>query len=485
MKRFYLSNSMKRGVLKGVKSIIKVAKSSTFIVSVALALIVGSCTNSDILFGNDVIPEYQEMTTSVDSTMTVKVSQTSLPYIWTNQMGFMSLGSYNDDVWGYTKTERGIATYNPGDWFDDNQFGENPTLDSMIANFYFYAPIGDTTQSITVNLYTVKDTALSYYSSYRSNWDIEPYRGDFLGQFTITGSDSLVSIHLDESFYSQFLFDDYNADDGIYADDSLFIDKFKGMYFELDNPVQEAGNQGVMYWLNLEYSWLDLYFHNEDEEPDTTYAYYTFYDSYVYYGNRFYTIEHNYSEINTANGGFDESTIGDTTLNVDRIFIKGMGGMGARVELDTTFVNNLKAQAIAEGYRSVALQRASIKWHFETKDGSTYNRAALQMGLYRDITDSTFINDYAPIYDAYYSTTSDLGGSINRSNGYYEQVFTSTLQTLFNKPDDQPYTTNGDYNYVVTLFPSWYELPTYSETILTGANSDCVPEIAVTYTFIK
>ncbi len=459
-----------------------------------LCLMAVGCVQSSIYAGNIFVPEDQKMGTYVDSSMTLKTSIISVDSVSTSGSSIVYLGRYNSEIFGSTITS-GMSTFFSYGFSDSiRKFGESPEADSMIMAIYFTTAVGDSEYPLNISVYSVTDTTLGSYSQYYSNRSMKGrYDPKPIVTFELQGTDTTVKVHLPESFYNSLLVDYNDTQNNMYSDDSVFFENFKGLYFEVNNPAP-AGTEGRLVQLQLAYSYMTMYYRSLDEEGeiDTTFHDYVFYSSYVTLGNNYTVIERDYSTADVSVGGVDDSWIGDTTLSLPRLYVQGMGGIGAQLEVDTIRIEEIKQKALEQGYSNVVLHSARIQWGVESPNTTeqltpqTYNMAPSRLGLYKDYQAFYFI----PEYDAYSDilngeSYSLIGGNLNRSHGYYEQSIVSTMQNLFKKPQGEYYKDNADYNYIMELFPALNLIGNYSELVVGGGNSLYnAPQIVLVYTLV-
>ncbi len=476
---------------------VKFSRSAVVLGLGILGLGVG-CTNADQMFGNTFVPPSQKLETYIDSSMTVKTSAISIDSVATSGTAGVYLGGYYSELFGNFHANAASTFFPEGFEEVDTLFGKNPTLDSMKISLDFNGVVGDTSFKMHISIHQLRDTMLKPYLDYFSTFDMEPYYDKTpIADFVLSGGeegDSTVVLHLPETFYSQFLKNDTEDKNNPYLNDSIFIDTFKGLYFKLNNdPV--GAEQGAIRQLSLSSSTMSLYYHNEAHGKymaDTTVQKYYFFNSYVYGGNNFSTFKHDYSTANVDAGGVRVEEIG-TGIETERCLIQSMSGLGTQVELDTLFIERLKQSAKDQGFSSIALHRASLNWGLEARTPGndisleTINRATSQLGLWYSYEKGNPVPDYDPemeeLSTSYYS---DLAGYLNRSNMTYEQVITSTLQKLINKPDDIPYSLYENFSYIVQLLPCWGEVLHYNETAVGGSlSADNAPTMVVVYTLVK
>lgn len=448
-------------------------------------LITTSCTNQDALFASDLIPEAQGMGTLVDSSLTLKTSLLHIDSVATSgTSGVMFLGSIWNPIIGKS-TSQVISNYVAAlSIIPDGEFlfGKDPKLDSMYMTLVFDNCKGDTTHKLKVSVHELKDTVLNYHSTYYSNFKVDNYyTPTALGEFTISGGVQNLKQHLPREYFDRLLYNNKDRATNPILNDTLFVKLFKGFYFKVENPVIPP-TQGAMYRLNLKSSSLHLHFHNANEKPDTTSYSFKFYQI----GSptvSFYTVENDFTVADPSRGGIDARQINDSTIQVPTVFVTGMVGLGARVVIDTTYLNNLVKKANDAGYRKVAIQRAALRWHFNDATPENYLWAPKRFGLYYNFVKSNPVPDYEAAREDYATASgqaysSDIGGYINRSNGYYEQVITSTIQRLINK--------NPNASNIVQLLPTTGEVVSYGYAQIGGSTSaNKQPTVVLVYTMIR
>ncbi len=462
---------------------------------ISIALTTG-CVESNIDAGNSFIPPSQELNTFIDSTLTVKTYPFAIDSIPTSALGGIFIGGYQSAVFGAT-TSSGFGTYFPQGFQSDTLFGLNPTLDSMKISLHFIGYVGDTSYKLKITAHEITDLEIRHDNAYYSNLDpTGHYDPTPLATFEFTGGDTIIDAWLPESFYSKLLLNDGADENNPYYNDTLFIQKFKGLYFKAENQPS-ISQEGIIRQLNLGTSTMFLYYHNEahgEFMADTTYQQYYFFTSDRFYGNNFSCITHNYSTADPSAGGVVESEIGNSSINSTRALVQGMAGLGSKVEVDTLRVNQIKADAKAMGYSHVALHSAKVIWGLEGQTLSedvtlnTIEDASSRLVMFHNINTIEPVKDYDPYTEAddSYDYISPIGGDLNRSTLRYELNITSTMQNIFNKPDGVYYNDSEDYRTVLELVPSWDNLLHYNETVVGGGSSmNNKPQVVLVYTLVK
>lgn len=462
------------------------------VVAALFSLIVGGCVDADSMFGDSFVPPNQELDTYIDSSMKVKTTLMKVDSLPSSGIGAVYIGAYHSDVFGDVRGTA-LSSFFPEGFESDTMWGVNPTFDSMQMKLDFNGCVGDTTFKMEISVHQIKDLVLSSDSLYYTNFDAEPfYEPTPLFEFVLSGDgDTTVTADLPESFYSTLLTEDEYDDNNPYNNDTVFIERFKGFYFKINNAPTTA-EEGSIRQLSLSSSLMRLYYHNEQNgkvEADTTTHDYYFYGR---EGNSFTIFENDYSTTDIAKGGVDiNDTLTGTELS--RCMIQGFSGVGTKLELDTLQFERIKEEAKAKGYGHVALHSATIEWGLESRelgtpvDVKTMERASDRLGLYYNILDLETPKDYDPKSEmGNKDFVSDLGGGLNRSRKIYTQTITSAIQSVFNKPEGEYYKDNENYKYVMELLPSWDYIFFYSETVVGGSASlDNAPQIVLVYTLVK
>ncbi len=478
---------------------------STAVATILAAGLATSCVDSDILLGNEFIPPGQEQNTSIDNSIKVRTSSFALDSVESDQAGSVFVGAYQSELFGRTNSQ-GLATYYPDvETFADQDklFGKNPTLDSMRVSLQFFGYVGDTSHKMQISVHELKNLQLRSSETYYSNFDATGfYEEQPILEFQLSGqNDTVVDMWLPESFYSKLLLNDPEDPENPYFVDTVFTDRFNGLYFRVNNEPS-IGQEGTIRQLMLTASMMELYYHNEadgDIEADTTQLDFYFVDQAWSVGNHFTTIQHDYSTANPSQGGIALEAIGNREILSDRALLQGMGGIGTLVEIDTALIADFKDRVLLDGYSSIAVHKATLNWkllpQLTSESALTLEQieaAAEQIGLYYDFQGLDFLKEYDPKYEEeYYAVNgteyvSDLGGFLNRSQLNYSQDITSKMQYLLTKPEGEPYSDNGNYRVEMEMLPSWSERLHYNETVLGGSESlEYAPELEIVYTLLK
>ncbi|MFH4966703.1 DUF4270 domain-containing protein [Gaetbulibacter sp. M240] len=238
----------------------------------------------------------------------------------------------------------------------DSLFGEaqdgsvNPIKLSVYSNNYYlrdYVPFGLGSENSQM-YYSYADAAVNENLNKALNGsniiDFESFKGPLLhedlefkpsanavaenrttgGEVTTEYSVPALRVHLDTTFWSNTIFKAYEADNTILRNANNFRNYFRGIYIKAE-PIDQKGN---MILLNIASSGANIviYYHRDSTETggDPVAGVYTF----TFNGNR----------LNTFINQFDGPTLqnGNSTDGDEKLYLKGMGGSMAVVDLFRT-----------------------------------------------------------------------------------------------------------------------------------------------------
>lgn len=442
------------------------------------AAFVVACTDRDDAFGNEMVPPSQQMGSSIDSTISVYSYVATCDSLDTNISGFYQpfMGSYIDPVVGRTDVAV-FSNFSPNGFQHSHYFGENPVIDSMRYAISFSGALGDTTQTVTVDVYEVKEgIQFSQDSAYFSNFDMTPYIGTTpLFSFQHKGIGNALGTVPKE--FADRLLDNTQGEENIYYADTAFHRKFPGLYFKLRNPA--TSGEGQMLQLDLSQSAMFLFYHNTGPDgPDTLQQKMWFFGDYTYDYISFSTVEHDYAYADPAKGGVTTAEIGDTIHPSKYIYVQGLAGLMGALKVDEEALAGLKQKAVDLGYTHIALHRAELQVTMVDSGVEQYSRSFSSLGIYYDMLKYQFLSEYNPILDAItgsgYSST--LGGALNRSKGTYVFDITSYVQSLI---------TGKETRFMTQLLPAYGYRNDFARCWIYGTDSPYPPRLVLTYTMIK
>lgn len=436
-----------------------------------------SCTNRDEMFGNDLIPPDQMMGSAIDSTVTVETFITKYDSVQTNINGYYTpfFGSYLDPIVGRTTIQM-FSNYAPNGFRNSQYFGVDPVVDSMTFAFNFPYVMGDTTTSVTIDVYEVKGYDFKVDSSYFSNFDMSPYIGTVpLFSFEQKGIGTAFGKLPIE--FARTLLDPKQDDTNIYYTDTAFHKVFNGFYFKLRD--QHPAGEGSMLRMDLSQSVMNLFYHNNNTpKKDTTTQKFLFYGDYTFYNTNFSTVQHDYAEADPSKGGVSVAAIGDTITPSAYCYVQGLAGLMGTLKVDQVGLERLTEKARGLGYSHVALHKAELKVTMVNSGWEQYEKSFTALGLYYNMEKREFLAEYNPILDqvtgsGYQST---IGGGLNRSLGTYSFDITSHVQRLISGKENR---------YTTEMLPAYNSRNDMTRSWVYGTASPYPPLLVLTYTMIK
>lgn len=437
-----------------------------------------SCTKVENDFGEGFIPGSQIMQVRTGSIDGIEMQQTKCDSILTSSWGLGYFGSNITTMFG--RIDVGcVVTLLPGS-FDssDSLWGVNPTVDSVLFEFYSDAIQGDTLQELEISIRQLTKKTLPYMKDseedgYYSNFNLAEYQDDdVLATFTLTtGSSFYDSITLPAEFGEQFL----DTSGMTYLYDSLFIKKFGALSIE----SEKVTSGGVIHSLDTYYSSITIYYHNENPTPDTTSVSMLTYYSSTNYNMLFSTFSHDYSFADPI-VGVNPDYIDNDDIVPNTVFIEGLSGTMGKINFPKDEIEALKSELKAEGYSTIGINNATLSIDIYSPSIPNYDNALTALGLMQNYEDFELINDYYPFdegSDDLY--TPDFGGLINRAKGTYSMDITSYIQNLFNNYDGMDEDDYEDYD--LELGPSYLNYSSFNGTCLSNDNIT----LTLTYTILE
>lgn len=458
------------------KHLISVAGGLLF--CLAASLLTVACTSRDEAFGNGMIPPSQQMGSAIDSTVSVFSYVVTCDSLDTNIADFYQpfMGSYIDPIVG--RTDVAVFTnFSPNGFEHSHYFGENPVIDSMRYAIAFSAALGDTTQTVTVDVYEVKEGIQFYQdSAYFSNFDMTPYIGtEPLFSFEHKGIGTAYG-KLPQEFAERML-DNTQSQENIYYADTAFHRKFPGLYFKFRQPA--TSGEGQMLQFDLSQSAMFLFYHNTGPDGlDTLQQRMWFFGDLTYDYVSFSTVQHDYSFADPARGGVTTAEIGDTVNASKYIYVQGLAGLMGALKVDETALDALKQKAVDLGYSHIALHRAELQVTMVDSGAEQYDLSFPSLGIYYNMLKYQFLSEYNPILESITSSgySSTLGGALNRSKGVYTFNLTSYMQSLL---------TGKEKRFTTQLLPSFGYRNFLPRSWIYGTDSPYPPQLVLTYTMIR
>ncbi len=311
-------------------------KSAIFFISI---VVLGfSCKKEDSILGLEVQPPDEKFGIFYTDTISIDSYTIKEDTLVTNATLYNLLGSFNDSVFGKTKssfyTQIKLPTTNI-------TFGNasNCIIDSVVLSLKYSGYYGNLS-SQSFKVYELTETILSdkaYYSNTNlsfsgselgtlDNYTPNPISPVYVGKDTLAPQ---LRIRINDELGKRFI----NADPSVYANSANFEAFFKGLYVSVDNPPSQSINEGAVFYLDLisAASKLTIYYSENTISKS--------FDFIIGQGaNRINKFEHDYT--NTP----IEKQFQNQLLGRDRVYVQSMAGV--KTKLLFPHINELKNIAI-------------------------------------------------------------------------------------------------------------------------------------------
>lgn len=458
------------------------------LLALTLAVIATSCEDPSSIIGNEYLPNEQQTTigrleAAVGSFTTRHKldNDISMTYQSTGALGFESSTEFGLRRSGF------ISRFRSSYVLDDDVYGYEPILDSVLMYLTMTAYSGDTTQVVRYDVFELlnddfipededeaddsifeacgsdlveaelakegvvggrlfsfnfpdQDNGTYIASSYTKAMDITDAGYDFIDRLLLGGGD------LDEDDYEIY---DYDSED--------FETYFKGLVIRPAVAADQNWTEGGSTF-TFTYSSAGFGFYGRSRYPenptlikDTIGMTYTFRDSYssLYYFTA-NLIERDYT-------GSLMADLGETEVMV----IEGFGGTISEITLEQSLFEQFEAEiesaeTIGSDFKSIFFNTARLRIYLEDATGydgytiadqdalDNLNFLPTRLGMYE--TYSTFLDDddyweMETITDYNYSTESSgsistIGGYLNRVNGCYVMDIPLVMQEMWSEYQD-------------------------------------------------
>lgn len=445
---------------------------------------VTSCTKVDDKVGFDFIPNGQHMQVKIDTLSGVETYLSLTDSLTTSNLGYMFIGNQSSPVYG-TTTLSAVATYLPYSYSDSTLMqGNRITADSLFfASTVTYLG-GESTTEQSFLVYGLNERIYAdsmYYANFPADENIgsEP-----LFSFTYSGkpsssSNTAIIKWTPSSAGAAYIQQLVGADSTIYNNDSLFLNRFRGLYITPQNKTID----GAVYRFSLDSALLYLYAHTYvegslvNEVKDTVALSYTLTDDHTNYTNNplasIGVFKHDYSACSYF------AAINDTLSIQPTVYVQGFGGITSQLRFGDEFLSQL--DALVPENQNIVINQAIML--VDVKDSSIpmLDAAPVRLGSYYKYANLSPMEDY--YYPNEVSSTSGYtlpyGGYLNRSNGRYSMNITSYIQGSLVR-------RNTFYKRQrFTLAPAYTTLYRPQQVALEGLGSGNPIKVAVTYTLIK
>lgn len=434
-----------------------------------VALFFTSCTNVDYGLGSELLPDSYDMTLSRD-TLRVNAKTMYVDSLYSDVWTYSLLGSYVDVVWGGTTASTLYQILPVSGYFSsyDTLWGTDPVVDSVRLVLSIDSEVGDTLSEHIIDIYEVTGLPTCYDSAYYSNFDPTPYINSTpIASFNLSSDSS--SYTMPEILIEKYL----DTNEMAYYNDSLFLLKYPGLYFKTRESVSE---KGLLSTINNSYSSINVYYHNKNEDPDTTIMAFNFGGSYST-RNKVITMIQNDFSLGDMSVGVNQSYIGIDVENPPITYVRSFAGLKTYVEVLESELDRIRANAESLGYSRIAVNNATLMLPIYLPSGGTYDNAPEQLGMYYTYEVGEGTHDYWYGID---TDTYSFNGLISRSLGRYTMDISSYIQRRFTYDED----VEGEE--WVDIAPAFgYEATNVGVKLVGSADEDTPMEIHLTYTMMK
>ena len=471
--------------------------------AIASIAIFSACTEVNDALGENLIPENQRMKIFIDTLGSVKTYNTQTDSLQSTIVGssYAYIGQLQNDTFGLRRCSF-IGQMLPTGLPYTEGFGLDPILDSVLFTYSISDYKGDTTAAQKFIVYEVNKEFIPEDTTFYINFDAEGYiNPEPLFTFEITSptkTASRVNLTAKGREYINRLM---TTDTTIYYNDTLWINKFKGLYVA---PEQSDRLSKVIYRTETSYTGLQLWMRDHDSIDhdliyDTISASYAFYAQKAKVGNvAANMVEHDYEGSIVGRSGLNDTLPGDPTQKI--IYVEGMGGVNGYLKITDEFIEELAVLGDPDkngGYENVSINQAMVYIPLTVNVDDPAERPAAipyldaapaRMGMYLDMKQIVGIDDYdyeyeASLYDNYGSDYRlPFGGDLNRSRGRYAMDITVYTQRLWSEYRN----ADGDLSQIkdrsIFIAPAIKELFTLGQVALRGDES---VQVVLTYTLMR
>ncbi|MDR0738508.1 MAG: DUF4270 domain-containing protein [Prevotellaceae bacterium] len=432
-----------------------------FFVVIGIASLLNACVEVDKTLGLDFVPG-NAMIDVEQIEFTLPISTAKVDSVLTSSTSVGAVGWLNQKLFGLF-TAGSVFRMLPYSLGFDYGKEEDVKLDSAVLTIYVASrtQLDTTSLSQPLSLYLL-DRDLAYSTSYYSN-TLKP--DDHLSMekvskdYTYKGEDT-IRIHLDGVFAEKIMF----ATEEERANDTLFLQKFKGFYLKAENSETVGEGKGQVSYFDLTSTYLTFTYHHADN--DTARYFYYFIEQST----------PNFNVYSHSSGSLSNST------SIETVYMEGLAGVKPYINFDWVkdSIENRLQQA-GKDISKLAISKAELVVPVDYPTSSLDLCPTPLTLAYKDTTDAfTFLTD--TYFDSF-------GGALNRSLQqysfnltYYVQGFFNN-QTLYHTPARDMYlypiySTYDSYGSEVKLLERNY----YSCGILKGAPD---VKLKLTYTMLK
>ena len=425
-----------------------------------------ACIEVDKTLGLDYVPDDQRLQVDFKE-FTIPVFTAAIDSVCTSNTSAGTIGYTVNDPFGlfYSGAVFRITPYSGSFTYPEGAVLDSIILSIPISNKVIAGNQGKMPQ--TLYLYQLtrdleSNTYTYYYNNSLKTTDYDPIA--IAGPYEYKGEDTL-KIHLTPE-YAQALM---NATAEEMGNDTLFLQKFKGLYLAADTTDIPVGLQGGrIAYFNHSSIWLTAYYHKSATDDSTRYCLYYINNDYA----NFNVFIHNSAHL-------------ATNLPSSKVYFEGLAGVKPYINFNSIkdTIQQLLTTLNADPSR-LLINRLEIKVDVVYPDYSLDNYPALTTLAYKVDTAAYRFNFLTDTY------LNSFGGTLNRSVQQYSYDITYFAQGLFtphlyDNSDEArhlyifPYYTYYDSYYGMTY--RGLERTTYSFGVLKGPNI----KVKLSYTLLK
>ncbi len=390
-----------------------------------------ACVDSDPALGVDFVPGNQLL--KVDHyEFTVPVSTTRLDSIITSSTAVGAVGYMKNDPFGlfYAGSVFRILPVNLTHTYPATAVADSAFLTIPVASRKVTGAGDNVTQPLKCYKLNTGLNAGSYY--YNNSLKQDHYDSTPIGEVSYTGGDTIV-VRLTSAFAQELV--KTKAD--TMSADSLFLQKFKGIYLAADTANAQSEVGGRISYFNFSDAILSVYYKNGVD--DSTRYYYYYIDD---YSPNFNVYTHNSAHLAGA-------------VPSSKVYLEGLAGVKPSINFNDVkdTIRNL-AERLGVDASKIAINKAEllVQLAYPGNDMNTYP-AMTTMAYKQNDSVYTFVAD---TYQTYFD------GNLNRSLQQYAFNLTYYTQGLYTKHA----VDNTDEAQQLMIFPTGVTNDYYSTIVL-------------------
>ena len=388
--------------------------------------------------------------------------------IRTDERSKSLLGSFNDPKFGNTTIDF-AAQFRLNTYPD---YGSNPVADSVKLYLYYRSVYGDTVTQQRLRAFEL-ESSLDVDADYYENVDLKSLASsqllgeiEFMPQIALdsTSSDTLyqlIVMPLDVSLGEKLV----NADSLQMINNDVFLNFFKGLYFETEKITGEGGSilsLDAASSSSFQGSALVVYYNNDENEdaetPDTLSMPYII----TQYSARVNQIEHDYSETDFG-GSLNEETNPDSL-----IYVQSTGGLESKITIDN-LTNWRDSIHISQNNDTIpyAINKAELVFQVDTVASDLEKYPPPSQLLFIAVNDDG--SEYLPV--DYLFSPAFYGGYLNTDDYTYRFNITQHVQQIIDG------VANNNGFYLTTA----HKASEAKRVILKGSTSNTGIKLIITY----